>query len=178
VAFEGYELNDLANALGVAEEFVINYTKELPQNSGYQGIAFDDLENRFTMFEGIRGYELNNHEVSLDSNIQEVDELDEYNGSVIYRCNYPLSQFNPFTDKAHQIVDEPFLQGSAQFATASRIKAGDMVRFEMDGKTYTRKFKVCKDLKGTIALNPVFDSTDNYDAYRYKQVKLEVVNGE
>ena len=51
-----------------------------------------------------------------------------------------------------------------------------MVRFEMDGKTYQRKFKVSDGLKGTIAYNPVFDSTDNYDEYRYKRVKLEEVD--
>ncbi len=177
VEFKGYELNDIANALGVKAKNVIDYTATLPQNSGYKDIEFDALENRFTMFEGIRGYELENVNVKGDDSIEEIDDLAEYNGSVIYRCNFPFNQFNSFTNKAHQTESEPFLEGSKQFAIASKISAGDTVRFTMDGKEYIRKFKISKELKGTLALNPVFDSTDNYDEYRYKQVKLEVVNG-
>jgi len=177
IDFEGYELNDIANALGVKTKNVIDYTALLPQDSGYKNIEFDALENRFTMFEGVRGYELENVSVKGDDSIEEIDDLAEYNGSVIYRCNFPLNQFNSFTDKAHQTTEEPFLEGSKQFAIASKISAGDTVRFTMDGKEYTRKFKISHNLKGTLALNPVFDSTDNYDEYRYKQVKLEVVNG-
>lgn len=177
IEYEAYELNDIANALGVKAKNVIDYTASLPQDSGFKNIEFDALENRFTMFEGIRGYFLENVSVKGDDSVEEIDDLAEYNGSVIYRCNFPFNQFNSFTNKAHQTESEPFLEGSKQFAIASKISAGDTVRFTMDGKEYTRKFKISKELKGTLALNPVFDSTDNYDEYRYKQVKLEVVNG-
>ena len=177
VAFNGYELNDIANFLGLDEEYVINYTEKLPASSGYKNIAFDDIENRSTMMEVIRGYELENLDVVLENSLSEVSELEEYNGSVIYRCNYGLSQFNMQTQEAHQTKSEIFLIGSQQFATASKIKGGDVVRFEMDGKVYERHFQIDKHLKGTIALNPVFDSSENYSEYRYKQVKLEVVNG-
>jgi NADH-quinone oxidoreductase subunit G len=178
VGFNGYCLNDIANALGVQTENTIDYTAKLPVASGYKAVAFDDLENRSTMFEVIRGYEVENLDrESGDDAVEDVDDIAEFNGAVIYRCNHPLSQFNPYTDKAHQIKGDLVLLGSKQFATAAKIKAGAMVRFEMDGKTYQRKFKVSKDLKGTIAYNPVFDSTDNYDEYRYKRVNLEEVNG-
>ena len=169
IPFDGYTLNDIANALGVQAERTIDYTAKLPVTSGYKAVAFDDLENS--------GYELENVNVKNEDEIlEDVDDISEFNGTVIYRCNHPLSQFNPYTNKAHQIKGDLVLLGSKQFATAAKIKSGTIVRFKMDGKIYERKFKVSEDLKGTIAYNPVFDSTDNYDEYRYKQVKLEEVN--
>lgn len=177
VSFEGYELNDIASFLDVKEEHVINYTQKLPSTSGYKNIAFDDIDNYSTMIEVIRGYELENLDVETINNVEGISELKEYNGSVIYRCNNGLSSFNPYTNKAHQTTTELSLEGSKQFATAAKIKGGSIVRFEMDGTTYERKFEVNSKLKGTVAINPVFDSSENYDEYRYKQVKLEVVNG-
>ena len=177
VPFEGYELNDIANFLDLDEEHVINYTEKLPSKSGFKNIKFDDIDNYSTMMEVVRGYELENLDEKVDNSLEEISELKEYNGSVIYRCNYGLSQFNMQTQKAHQTNQELFLIGSKQFATASKIKGGDIVRFEMDGKTYERHFQIDKHLKGTVALNPVYDSSENYSDYRYKQVKMEVVNG-
>lgn len=169
IPFDGYTLNDISNALGVQAERTIDYTAKLPVTSGYKAVAFDDLENS--------GYELENVNVKNEDEIlEDVDDISEFNGTVIYRCNHLLSQFNPYTNKADQIKSDLILLGSKQFAAAAKIKSGTMVRFKMDGKIYERKFKVSEDLKGTIAYNPVFDSTDNYDEYRYKQVKLEEVN--
>lgn len=170
VDFNGYRLNDIANALGVQAKRTIDYTAKLPAVSGYKAVAFDDLENS--------GYSLENAEAKGESEtLEDVDDISEFNGTVVYRCNHPLSQFNPDMDKSHQVKGDLVLLGSKQFATAAKVKAETMVRFEMDGKTYQRKFKVSEDLKGTIAYNPVFDSTDNYDQYRYKRVNLEEVNG-
>ena len=167
--FGGYTLNDIANALGVEAKRTVDYTAKLPVMSGYKAVAFDDLENS--------GYELENVDrKNEDEKLEEVDDIAEFNGTVIYRCNHPLSQFNSDTNKTHQTKGDLVLLGSKQFATAARIKAGAIVRFEMDGKTYQRKLEISEDLKGTIAYNPVFDSTDNYDEYRYKRVKLEEVD--
>jgi len=177
VEFEGYELNDIAHFLDLNEEHVINYTAKLPKDAGYKSIEFDAIENYSTMSEVIRGYTLDNLSVETSNDLEEIDDLQEFNGVVVYRCNFPLSQFNQYTNKAHQISSEPYLEASKQFITAARVKSGSMVSFEMDGKMYTRKLIVNNKLKGTIALNPVFDSSENYDEYRYKQVKLEVVNG-
>lgn len=177
VPFKGYELNDIASALGVATQYVVDYTSKLPQTSGFKPIAFDALENRKTTLEIIRGYELDHVNVETTNDIKPMSDLKGFDGTVIYRCNYPLSQFNSFTNKAHQTACDLFLVGSKQFATAAKIKGGADVRFEMDGKTYERKFKIDNKLKGTIAFNAVFDSTENYDAYRYKQVELEIIDG-
>ncbi len=175
--FDGYTLNDIANALGVQAERTIDYTAKLPATSGYKAVAFEKLES-YSISEVICGYELENVDIkSKDDLLEDVDDIAEFNGTVVYRCNHPLSQLNPNTADSHQVKGDLVLLGSKQFATAAKIKAGAMVRFEMDGKTYNRKFGVSEDLKGTIACNPVYDSTDNYDEYRYKRVNLEEVNG-
>lgn len=173
--YHGYELNDIASALDVSSEYVIDYTKELPTDKGYRAIPFDELPNRYSnVGEAVRGYALENGDVTISGQLDALGDIREFNGSVIYRCN-PLSQFNPFTDKAHQIIDEPLLIGSEQFAIAAKIQGGEQVAFDIDGQRIERLFKVDRKLKGTVAFNPAFDSSENYDSYRYNQVKIERV---
>ena len=167
--YDGYRLNDIANALGLKSERTSDYTAKLPAVSGYKAVAYDDLDSGYTL----EDRDANNGE----DEIEDIDDISEFNGTVVYRCNHPLSLFNPNTSKPESNAGDLVLLGSKQFATAAKIKTESMVRFEMDGKTYLRKFKVNEDLKGTIAYNSVFDSTDNYDEYRYKRVKLEEVDG-
>ena len=80
IGFGGYELNDLANALGIKKEFTIDYTKEL-----FDGVAFDDLPNRF-LNDGTedRGYVLKAKEVEANGKLEDVAELEEMNGTLIY----------------------------------------------------------------------------------------------
>ena len=109
------------------------------------------------------------HLVTDQSNLKEIEEISDlgaYNGSVVYRCNHKLTQEG----------SDFFLVGSKQFAVAAKIQDSAMVRFMMDNTEYERRFKVDDQLKGTIAFNPVFDSTENFNEYRYKQVHLEVVD--
>lgn len=175
VVYGGYELNDIACALGVVKKHVIDYTPELPVAGGFRGIAFDDLPNYYTNTgQQVRGYALEAKTVDASAAVECVAELGEFNGSVIYRCDTP-QQFNPFTEKAHQITGKTELVGSKQFAVAAKISANDKVRFTVDGKEYVRTFKVDKNLSGTVAFNPSFDSTENYDSYRYQQVQIEKV---
>lgn len=98
--------------------------------------------------------------------IEKVSDLGAYDGSVIYRCNHKLTQDG----------NDFFLVGSKQFAVAAKIQDDAMVRFTMDNIDFERKFKVDDQLKGTIAFNPVFDRTEKFNEYRYKQVHLEVVD--
>ncbi len=175
LAYHGYELNDIANALGMKSEHVIDYTVQLPQESGFSQVRFDDLPNHYTdVGEEVRGYRLAPMVSETSATVDAISDIREFNGSVIYRCD-PLMQFNPFTDKAHQIIDEALLRGSEQFAVAARIKDGERVRFTVGEDVYERVFKVDERLKGTVALNPSFDSSENYESYRYNQVKIERV---
>ena len=173
VSFGGYELNDIANALGVESENVIDYTSQL----GFENVEFDSLENSIDNSGNVkRGYKIKSVTNRKKSKIDEVGDLSEYNGSVVYDCN-PLNQFNKFTKDCGQIQEKLDLIGSEQFAQASKIKSGDMVTFSVNGQEFTRHFRVDKKLTGTIALNPSFDQDAKTSEYRYNQVKIEVANG-
>jgi len=173
VSYGGYELNDIVNALGIRSDETISHTKTL----GFKEIAFDDLVDNIDNAGVVtRGYKiesiLNNDIVSID----DVAELGEYNGSVVYSCN-PINQFNKFTKDCSQIQEKLELIGSAQFAVASKIKSGDRVKFVINGVEYRRHFKVDRKMTGTIAYNPNFDADVKGTEYRYNQVKIEVANG-
>ncbi|QFR50116.1 4Fe-4S dicluster domain-containing protein [Sulfurimonas lithotrophica] len=170
--YEGYELNDIANALGLKAENVIEYTSKL----GFKEIDFDDLDNYYdNVGNAHRGYRIEPVKNRKRPKLQEVDDLAEYNGSVVYSRN-PLSHFNVFTKDCKQLKDKPDLIGSEQFAIAAKIKSGDNVRFSVDGVEFTRHFKVDRRMKGTVAYNPTFDVDAKSASYRYTQVKLEVIN--
>ncbi|QOP44328.1 NADH-quinone oxidoreductase subunit G [Sulfurimonas sediminis] len=170
--FEGYTLNDIANALGLKKENTIDYTKELDPSKGFKAIAFDDLENFLTPYgEDKRGYILDEVVCETDSEIAPVEELPEFNGSVIYNCN-PVLQFNAFTNKTHQLEKDTTLRGSAQFAAAAKIADGDVVEISFASRTIQRVFKQDEELKGTIALNPTFDLGQDFSRYRFEKSKI------
>jgi len=172
LSFEGYILNDIANALGLRKENTIDYTKELDTSKGFQAIAFDDLENFLTPYgEDKRGYILDEVSCEADASIEAIEDLPEFNGTVIYNCN-PVLQFNEFTNKAHQLEKDTSLRGSAQFAAAARIADGDIVEISFASKTLQRVFKLDDELKGTIALNPTFDLGQDFSRYRFEKSKI------
>jgi NADH-quinone oxidoreductase subunit G len=172
VEYKGYELNDIANALGLESKYVIDYTSKL----GFEPIEFDDLDNYYDNA-GVahRGYVIKAKSNKQDSKIQEVADLGEFNGSVVYNRD-PLSQFSPFTADCKQIVEKEELVGSEQFALASKIKSGDKVKFIVNGVEFNRIFKLNRHMKGTVAYNPVFRLDSKSTNYRYNQVKIEVIN--
>lgn len=178
VGYKGYELNDIACALGLEKENIIEYTSELPFND----TKFDDLINEIDNSGNItRGITLKSTTNSQNSQIEDVDDIEDFNGSVIYSSN-PLDQFNLFTESCKQIVEKKSagnyeLTGSKQFATAAKLKAGDVVKFTISGKEFTRKFKIDKKLTGTVAINPNFDLDVKSSDYRYSRVGIEVING-
>ena len=172
LAFDGYELNDLAKAFGIESENTIDYTKRLPQERGFKAVEFDSLENFLGEFgEDERGYMLNEVACTMDGQLEEVAELPEYNGTVIYQAN-PVLQFNSFTNVTRQLERDTTLRGSAQFAAAAKISDGDEVEISLEGTTQKRVFKLDDELKGTIALNPTFDSGYDYGSYRFLKSKI------
>ena len=173
VSYKGYELNDIAQALGVVSENIIDYTPHL----GFENIEFDALENYYdNSGNAVRGYKVTSTINDANVKIDEVSELDEFNGSVVYSCN-PINQFNRVTSQCKQIHEKLDLIGSEQFAVASKIKSGDMVKFTVNGVEFIRHFRVDRKLTGTVAFNPNFDLDVKAAEYRYNQVKIEVANG-
>ncbi len=171
--FEGYTLNDIANALGVVVENTIDYTQTLPVESGFKAIAFDDLEN-FYSSKGVdeRGYVLSDVSVHRGGHPEDVAELPEFNGAVIYHAN-PVLQFNAFSAKTAQLENDNNLYGSASFAAAARLNDGEAVTFNYAGETVRRIFKLDDTLKGTVALHPTFDLGLNVRSdYRFETVNF------
>lgn len=171
--FDGYTLNDIARAFGIDKDETVEYTKELNKASGFKGLAFDDLENFLSpLGEDNRGYLLDEVVCEASGVLEELDDLPEFNGTIIYHCD-PVLQFNNYTLKAEQLPKDNLLRGSAQFSVAARISDGDLVEISFGGETIQRKFKLDDELKGTIALNPTFDI--NVDAGRYRFEKSKIV---
>jgi len=173
LGFEGYTLNDIANALGVSAENTIDYTSDLPEESGFKALDFDDLGN-FYSAKGVdeRGYVLDDVKVHRGGHPEEVAELPEFNGAVIYHAN-PVLQFNAFTATTEQLENDNNLYGSASFAAAARLSDGEAVSFVYAGETVRRIFKLDNTLKGTVALHPTFDLGLNVRSdYRFETVNF------
>ena len=174
--YGGYILNDIANALGLYAEYTIDYTKSLPTSKGYRVEEFDALPDYFdTVGKEHRGYLLDDVEVSVDETLEEVDEMDGFDGAVVYNCN-PTEQFSGFTAKCALLEDEAVLLGSQQFATATKLQDGERINFVIDGVHFSRVFKIDTSMKGTIALNPTFDmglSGALLSSYRFSRLDFE-----
>jgi len=176
--YEGYILNDIANELGVGSKWTIDFTKELPTSKGFKSIDFDSLKIEYSpLGEDLRGYELENLEVKANFELEDVDELESFDGVIIYNANSAYNR-NPFTNKCNLFTTKAKLIGSKQFAQAAKIGDGDRVEFEINGKKVTRVFSIDTSLKGTIALNPIFDlglSAFAVSSYRFSKVKITKV---
>ncbi len=179
ISFKGYNLNDLANELGLKEKYTIDYTAKLPTEKGFKEIEFDDLDNYY----GIdgkenRGYLLKNCEVKIENSLEEVSELDTFNGTVIYLTN-PVLQFNNQTGRANLIKSEPLLIGSKQFAIGAKVKSGEVVEIEFDGYTETLKFEIDEELKGVIAKMPTFNlKYEDILASKYRYIRAKISSKE
>ncbi len=174
IAFKGYCLNDLGNALGLRMVNTIDYTQQLPKEKGFNATAFDHLGNFYgSLGEDNRGYLLETQDVDANGKLESVESLPEFNGTVIYRCN-PVNQFNSYTARTAQLERDSALRGSAQFAAAARISDGDTVEIQSNGSIEVRTFVLDNTLKGTIALSPTFDTEFGVinESYRFEKIKI------
>ena len=175
LSFDGYTLNDLAKELGVQKENTIDYTEELKSEAGFKAIAFDDLENFLDSYgNDVRGYILDEVECEMNGEFETVEDLPEFNGTIIYHSN-PVLQFNAYTNATKQLEKDRTLRGSAQFSTAARISDGDRVLVSFGSQKIERIFKLDSELKGTVALNPTFDISVDASEYKFIKSKIERV---
>jgi NADH-quinone oxidoreductase subunit G len=173
IGFEGYCLNDIANALGVKATNTIDYTSQLPVQKGFKAVNFDSLGNFYGVLgEDNRGYMLDMMDVAQDGVLADISSLPEYNGTIAYACN-PVNQFNIYTAHTTQLQKDNTLRGSAQFATAARLNSGDRVTIE--GQMSAKTFILDETLKGTIALNPFYEESNASTGYRFQKIKLTKV---
>ncbi len=93
--------------------------------------------------------------------IKDVNELNSYNGTLVYPIKH----------------SENILVGSNSFANLAKIKHGDEVLVEFDNQTLKKSFIINDNLQGTIALCSILNNDDNniFKGYCYKQVKIKKV---
>jgi NADH-quinone oxidoreductase subunit G len=180
LGYNGYELADIARALGISSENTIDFTKELPTSRGFSAIAFDDLEDYYTNAgEEVRGYELTNFEVKTsDEKVAELDESLTLDGEIIYSVN-PVRQFSEFTHKTTNLDEESGVYMSAEFLENSDFNAGDSVKVKNQNGEIVAKIVSDNKIAGSIVCIPSFDSKLNSEAlfsgYRFATASIEKV---
>lgn len=172
IEFGGYCLNDIANEMRLTVhdiKFTIDYTDLLPTQSEYKSVSFDNLG---------AGYSLKCLKVEQNIELEEIDELDSYNGSVVYLCNQN-NQFNYNTAKSNNLKNTSVLYGSESFAQAAKIKDGDEIVVDFGSIHNKKLFKIDRELKGTVGIYNIFDELLSGDSvssgYRYQKVKISKV---
>jgi len=149
--YGGYELNDIACALGVCAEHAIGYTSSL--GADFEPIKFDDLENFYDNGgANHRGYELRNEELAASEEEFEISPsapLKAGEGEIlIYEAN-PLHQFNKFSGASSALGEAGALYLSPGIAEALGVSAGDVVKiYKADGASNDEKTSGANDKSG------------------------------
>ena len=180
IGYNGYELNDIANALGLNAELVIEYTKMLPVEKGFRAEEFDDLPNHYDN-DGTehRGYLLENIAVSTSGDESVAAFSDEkMQGSLIYLAN-PVRQFTPFTYKTTNLDEVSGVYMSEEFLNGSDFNEGDTVRVKSPSGEIVANIVSDNKIGGDIVVLPTFDSKLNSEAlfssYRFTTASIEKV---
>ena len=174
--YNGYELNEIMNALGYGERETISWTAKLPTAKGFKALEFDSLENYYSN-DGTehRGYLLDTTSTDVDEvAVNNFDDTNGLEGEIAYRCN-PQRQFNDFSDKSHQIFE-----GFGLYASPAKAESlGKRVEVEFDTRTITLDVMVDDRMEGDIVAIPDFKSAENiYELFgesRYKSVIIREV---
>ena len=125
----------------------------IEQNSSFSFLVLSDVKESFNMLLASE----------ISTSIECVEELPEFNGTVIYNIKREEAEDNS-------------LRGSAQFARVAKISDGDFISVSFGGQTIQRVFKVQEDLKGTIAINPTFDITVDPKRYKFERSQINKIN--
>jgi NADH-quinone oxidoreductase subunit G len=178
--YHGYELNDIANALGFSAQHVIEYTASLPLSSGFKAQKFDCLPNHYEN-DGteVRGYLLDTVEISTgkDEIVAPISDK-KLSGTLIYLAN-PVRQFSEFTNKTTALHEEAGIYMSADFLAKSDLNEGDSVKIKSDTGELVLKIISDNKISGDIACLPTFDSKINSEAlfgsYRFATASIKKV---
>jgi len=177
--FEGYFLNDLANALGLKEEWTINYTQHLPMHKGFLPINFDELENSYgNGGENKRGYLLNVSCFKQDPKLEFIPPIfnnkEQDSGILLYSAN-PSYQFGRFSNLSPVLNESIFLGLSENEAQNLELKDKDVVKLSVKDKNLILNIRIDKDLQNGAYL-PYFDAkvdTLSFFDERFTRAKIE-----
>ena len=177
--YGGYVLKDLANALGLNARFTVDYTKELPTDSGFAAMEFDALPNRFEN-DGteVRGYALENVAVALEDGqtVEPIDEALALEGEhIIYAAN-PTRQFSAFTMKAHQLNEPGGIYLSPAQLAATGFEAGNVIRVTTAQGAQSLRVVEDNKIDGNVMCVTTFDPNihiaELFDAYRFNTASM------
>ncbi|MBA1432511.1 MAG: NADH-quinone oxidoreductase subunit G [Epsilonproteobacteria bacterium] len=180
IGYNGYELNDIANALGFEAQNVIDYTVKLPTAVGFKAEEFDNLPNHYEN-DGteVRGYVLENVAVATsgDESVEKFSE-DKLEGSIIYLAN-PVRQFSAFTYKTTELDEVSGIYMSEEFLSNSDFNEGDTVKIKTENGELTANVVSDNKIEGSIVVLPTFDKNLNSEAlfsgYRFNTASIEKV---
>ncbi|NCO01397.1 MAG: NADH-quinone oxidoreductase subunit G [Epsilonproteobacteria bacterium] len=180
LAYKGYELNDIANALGIKSDNIIDYTVSLPAASGFKAQEFDSLPNHYENDGSeVRGYVLENVAVnqSGDESVEALSEM-KLDGTLIYLAN-PVRQFSAFTNKATNLNEVSGLYMSPELLSKSELSEGESVKVKNEFGEIVVTIISDNKIAGDIAILPTFDSKLNSEAlfssYRFATASIERV---
>jgi NADH-quinone oxidoreductase subunit G len=157
VEYNGYILNDIASELGISKEYTIDYTQELPTNSGYKSIAFDNLDNYYGNDQKeYRGYVVDVNKINANDEVEPLVSASILEGSIIYKAN-PIDQFNEFTAKCRLLDDESGYYASASQLEALGLSNGDDIEVSANGQTVKLKAVLDNKITGNIGYVSTFE---------------------
>ncbi|MCF6339248.1 MAG: NADH-quinone oxidoreductase subunit G [Sulfurimonas sp.] len=180
LSYNGYTLNDIANALGLDKSLTVDYTACLPVANGFKAINFDDLPNHYDN-DGTqkRGYLLENisAKISVDESVQKVNE-DKLEGVIVYLAN-PVRQFNDFTNKTINLDEVSGVYVSEDYLNSSDFNEGDSVKVKTNNGELVTNIVSDNKISGDIFILPTFDSNLNSEAlfsgYRFNIASIQKV---
>ncbi len=178
IGYNGYELNDIANELGLSAELVVDYTPLLPVEKGFKAEMFDDLPNHYDN-DGTehRGYLLDNIAVATsgDESVAAISD-EKLEGTLIYMAN-PVRQFTDFTNKATNLDEISGVYMSEEFLSKSDFNEGESVRVKSQKGELVANIVSDNKISGDIIVLPTFDSKINSEAlfssYRFATASIE-----
>ena len=180
VGYGGYELNDIANALGLKAENVIDYTVKLPVSTGFKEKEFDNLPNHYEN-DGteVRGYLLENVAVKTndDESVEKFSDA-KLEGCIIYLAN-PVRQFTEFTNKTTNLDEVSGIYMSEEYLSKSDYNEGDTVIITTANGELTANIVSDNKIAGDIVVLPTFDKKLNSEAlfndYRFNSASIQKV---
>ncbi len=180
VGYKGYELNDIANALGLSAKLTVDYTVKLPACKGFKAELFDNLPNRYEN-DGteVRGYVLDilSTETSATESVEAITDA-KLDGTIIYLAN-PVRQFSEFTNVSANLKEEIGIYMSESYLKTSDFNAGDTVKVKTQNGELSTKIISDNKIEGEIATLPTFDSNLNsqalFSGYRFSTATIQGV---
>lgn len=173
--YYGYELNDIARALGLENEYTIDYTQELPLTKGFKSIAYDDLGFGFAN-DGteIRGYLLDADYPSENTEIAPItlESLETYN---LYARN-SVAHFSKSTLASLHLDSKNGLQVSKEYAQRLELEQGDKVEIDfLNGVIVHSVVSIDSGMQGDFAALGVCGMEGGFQNSRYVNASIKAL---